>query len=185
MADESGSVTEENFKGTMEAIADTIDTLVIREDLIRVGMTLFEGTGTSRTLFDLNSSFDKSTIRNWLSSVVYRKGLTTDIADAFHYACETAFVKDKGGRNDAINYLVLLTDGKSNRDKAIKKAAFCTSKNVRIITVGIGPGIDVDLLNMTAYQPEYFLTTEYSQLNSTLPDIVTKSVSCSKGIITL
>jgi hypothetical protein len=53
---------------------------VIREDIIRVGVTLFEGTGTSRIIFDLNHSFDKSTIRQLLSDIVYKKGSTTDIA---------------------------------------------------------------------------------------------------------
>ncbi|XP_076076023.1 uncharacterized protein LOC143046845 [Mytilus galloprovincialis] len=180
VVDESGSVGEDNFRDTMAAIADTIDTLVIREDLIRVGMTLFEGTGTSRTLFDLNSSYNKSEIRSWLSSADYRKGATTDIADAFQFACEEMFLIVKGERRDAENYLVLLTDGKSDRNKAIDKAALCSSKNVRIITVGIGSGIDVDLLNTTAYQPDYFINTEYSELNTTLPELVTKSVYCSK-----
>ncbi|VDI38368.1 Hypothetical predicted protein [Mytilus galloprovincialis] len=182
VVDESGSVGEDNFRYTMAAIADTIDTLVVREDLIRVSMSLFEGTRTSRTLFDLNSSYNKSEIRSWLSSASadYRKGATTDIADAFQFACEEMFQIVKGERRNAENYLVLLTDGKSDRNKAIDKAAFCSSKNVRIITVGIGSGIDVDLLNTTAYQPDYFINTEYSKLNTTLPELVTKSVDCSK-----
>ncbi|XP_052071180.1 uncharacterized protein LOC127709616 [Mytilus californianus] len=180
VVDESGSVGEDNFRDTMDAIADTIDTLVIHEDLIRVGMTLFEGTGTSRTLFDLNSSYNKTEIRSWLLSAVYQKGTTTDIADAFQFACEEMFQMTKGERTNAQNYLVLLTDGKSDRNKAIDKAALCSSKNVRIITVGIGSGIDVDLLNTTAYQPDHFINTEYSELNTTLPELVTKSVDCSK-----
>ncbi|CAC5375019.1 unnamed protein product [Mytilus coruscus] len=180
VVDESGSVGEDNFIDTMDAIADTIDTLVIREDLIRVGMTLFEGTGTSRTLFVLNSSYNKSEIRSWLLSADYRKGATTDIADAFQFACEEMFQMTKGERTNAQNYLVLLTDGRSDQNKAIDKAALCSSKNVRIITVGIGSGIDVDLLNTTAYQPDYFINTEYSELNTTLPELVTKSVYCTK-----
>jgi hypothetical protein len=36
--DESGSVGEENFKQTVDALTNVIDNLVIREDIIRVGV---------------------------------------------------------------------------------------------------------------------------------------------------
>jgi Mg-chelatase subunit ChlD len=50
------------------------------------------------------------------------------------------FVSSKGDRLDAQNYLVLLTDGKSNYGSNPVKEAAATCKNagVRIITVGIG-----------------------------------------------
>ena len=179
--DESGSVGEENFKQTVDALTNVIDNLVIREDIIRVGVTLFEGTGTSRTIFDLNHSYDKSTIRQLLSDIVYKKGSTTDIADTLRYVCQDMFTNNKGDRTEAQNYLVLLTDGKSNKNKAINQAALCNSRNVRIISVGIGSGIDVDLLATVAYEPDYYINTEYSVLNTTLPTLVSTVVECSQG----
>ena len=154
---------------------------MIREDIIRVGVTLFEGTGTSRIIFDLNHSFDKSTIRQLLSDIVYKKGSTTDIADTLRYVCQDMFTNNKGDRTEAQNYLVLLTDGKSDNKKAINQAALCNSRNVRIISVGIGSGIDVDLLTTVAYEPDYYINTEYSVLNTTLPTLVSTVVECSQG----
>jgi hypothetical protein len=42
------------------------------------------------------------------------------------------FTNNKGDRTEAQNYLVLLTDGKSDNKKAINQAALCNSRNVRI-----------------------------------------------------
>jgi hypothetical protein len=47
VVDESGSVGQIHFDDTIKAISDTVDNLVIHKDLIHVGMTLFEGHGTS------------------------------------------------------------------------------------------------------------------------------------------
>jgi hypothetical protein len=91
------------------------------------------------------------------------------------------FTNNKGDRTEAQNYLVLLTDGKSDKKKAINQAALCNSRNVRIISVGIGSGIDVDLLTTVAYEPDYYINTEYNVLNTTLPTLVSTAVECSQG----
>jgi uncharacterized protein with von Willebrand factor type A (vWA) domain len=46
--------------------------------------------------------------------IVYKKGSTTDIADTLRYVCQDMFTNNKGDRTEAQNYLVLLTDGKSD-----------------------------------------------------------------------
>ena len=60
MIDESGSVGQDHFDDTMKALSKTVDKLAIGEDLIQVGMSLFGGTDTSRTRFDLNASYNKT-----------------------------------------------------------------------------------------------------------------------------
>lgn len=185
VVDESGSVGQKHFDDTVEAIIDTVNSLVIRDDLINVGMTLFEGHGTSRTILNIKDGYDKTRFKETLSKAVYKNGMYTDIADAFSYTCNQMFVTSQGDRSEAVNYLVLLTDGKSDSTKAVQQAELCSSKGVRIITVGIGSGIDVELLKKVAYKPEYFINTAYSELNTTLPTLVSLSVDCSAGIQSL
>jgi hypothetical protein len=46
------------------------------------------------------------------------------------------FVLGKGDRLKVKDYLILLTDGKSNRGNIMTGATKCTSRNVSIIAVG-------------------------------------------------
>ncbi|XP_052090897.1 uncharacterized protein LOC127727822 [Mytilus californianus] len=182
VVDESGSVGETNFKSTMTALSNTVDKLAIGEDLVRIGVTLFAGTGTSRSLLNLNSQYSNTAIKETFSSAVYKKGSYTDIADAFRYACEEMFVGNKGDRSDAQNYLVLLTDGKNNKGASpvVTKAAVCKNANIRIVTVGIGSGIDEQLLKDISYSlPNYYLHTIYDDLHKTLPQLVIQTLDCS------
>ncbi|VDI70196.1 Hypothetical predicted protein [Mytilus galloprovincialis] len=182
VVDESGSVGESNFKSTMTALSNTVDKLAVGEDLVRIGVTLFAGTGTSRSLLDLNTQYSSTAIKETFSSAVYKKGSYTDIADAFRYACEEMFVGNKGDRSDAQNYLVLLTDGKNNKgaNPVVTEAAACKNANIRIVTVGIGSGIDEQLLKDIAYSlPNYYLHTIYDDLHKTLPQLVIQTLDCS------
>jgi hypothetical protein len=182
VVDESGSVGQTHFDDTLRAISDTVDNLVIHKDLIHVGMTLFEGHGTSRTMLNLKDGFDKTAVKDVLIKTTYKDGKYTDIADAFNYVCNKMFVTGNGDRSNADNYLVLLTDGKSDINKAVNQAGLCSSNGVKIISVGIGSGVDVNLLTTVAYKPEFYINTDYSELNTTLPQLVTKSIDCSEGI---
>ena len=83
---------------------------------------------------------------------------------------------------DAQNYLVLLTDGKSNYGSNPVKEAAATCKNagVRIVTVGIGSGIDEPILKEVAYSlPNYYLHTVYDDLHKTLPQRNIEVMDCS------
>ena len=184
VVDESGSVGDVHFKKTMTALSNTVDKMAIGKNLVRVGVTFFAGTKTSRTLLQLNSQYDTPTIKKTFTDAIYKKGSHTDIADAFRYACEEVFVSHKGDRSDAQNYLVLLTDGKSNYGSNPVKvqAAACKNAGVRIVTVGIGSGIDEPLLKEVAYSlPNYYLHTVYDDLHKTLPQLVIETMDCSSG----
>jgi len=184
VVDESGSVGDVHFKKTMISLSNTVDKMAISKDLVRVGVTLFAGTGTSRTLLQLDSQYETLAIKKTFTDAIYKKGSHTDIADAFRYACEEMFVSSKGDRLDAQNYLVLLTDGKSNYGSNPVKEAAATCKNagVRIVTVGIGSGIDEPILKEVAYSlPNYYLHTVYDDLHKTLPQRNIEVMDCSSG----
>jgi hypothetical protein len=184
VVDESGSVGDVHFKKTMISLSNTVDKMAISKELVRVGVTLFAGTGTSRTLLQLDSQYETSAIKKTFTDAIYKKGSHTDIADAFHYACQEMFVSSKGDRADSQNYLVLLTDGKSNygSDPVKVQAEACKNAGVRIVTVGIGSGIDEQLLKDVAYSlPNYYLHTVYDDLHKTLPQRNIEVMDCSSG----
>jgi hypothetical protein len=180
--DESGSVGQDHFDDTMTALSKTVDKLAIGEDLIQVGMSLFGGTATSRTRFDLNSSYNKTELKTIVMGTSYDKKGFTNIGDALRYACEDMFVLGKGDRLKVKDYLILLTDGKSNRGNIMTGVTKCTSRNVSIIGVGIGDGIDEQELRSIVSKPEYYFNTTYTELNEALPELVTTSVDCSAGM---
>ena len=112
----------------------------------------------------------------------YDKKGFTNIGDALRYACEDMFVLGKGDRLKVKDYLILLTDGKSNRGNIMTGVTKCTSRNVSIIGVGIGDGIDEQELRSIVSKPEYYFNTTYTELNEALPELVTTSVDCSAGM---
>ncbi|VDI41391.1 Hypothetical predicted protein [Mytilus galloprovincialis] len=180
--DESGSVGEDHFRDSMNALVNAVEKLAIAENYVRVGVSLFAGAGTSRPLLQLNSEYDKEAVKQVLSEAVYQKGSYTEIGDAFQYVCDDMFIQGKGDRSDAQNYLILLTDGKSNSgaDPVRVQAAACKTKGIRIATVGIGSNTDEDLLKEVAYSmPNYYLSTDYDKLPETLPNLVIQTMDCS------
>ena len=175
MIDESGSVGQSSFDSTLESLAKTVDQLAIRDDLIHVGMGLFKSS--SRTRFDLNYSYNKGTIKSRIRGTKFGAG-GTNIGRAVRYACEDMFVPSKGDRPTAQNVLVLLTDGQSSEDKQ-SALAVCKSKDVKIIAVGIGTGINGQQLRGLVSKPKYFFTTTYQAIETKLRELVSQSVDCS------
>lgn len=142
-------------------------------------MSIFGGTGTSRTGFNLDTSYNKATIRQNLLQTSYNKEGYTDIGDALRYGCEEMF--KQGDRSEAGDYVVLLTDGQSNRGNTQNGVQTCRSKGVTIIAVGIGDGISRTELLSTVSNEKHFINTTYMELHQSLPDIVTKTINCSAG----
>ncbi|CAG2225442.1 unnamed protein product [Mytilus edulis] len=159
VVDESGSVGSDNFAKTRASIVDTIRHLDIRNDFIRIGVMTFDDN--SRTVFNLNNyPGDPNSMVNRVMSMPYSSG-GTDIADALSHACSNMFTSFNGDRSNATNYLVLLTDGQS---RAQQEAGRCKAGGTKIISVGIGDSIDEQVLRNLAYNYDYYLSTNYSDI---------------------
>ncbi|CAG2196997.1 unnamed protein product [Mytilus edulis] len=114
------------------------------------------------------------------------KKVHSEIDDAIKCVCDNMFVKNKGDRSDAQNYLVLLSTSKSNSgaDPVKVQAAACKTKGIRIATVGIGSNTDEDLLKEVAYSmPNYYLSTDYDELPETLPNLVIQMMDYSTDFV--
>ncbi|VDI68326.1 Hypothetical predicted protein, partial [Mytilus galloprovincialis] len=173
VVDESGSVGSDNFAKTRASIVDTIRHLDIRNDFVRIGVMTFDDN--SRTVFNLNNyPGDPNSMVNRVMSMPYSSG-GTDIADALSHACSYMFTSFNGDRSNATNYLVLLTDGQS---RAQQEADRCEAGGTKIISVGIGDSIDEQVLRNLAYNYDYYLSTNYSDIAGFLPKLVTTAVNC-------
>ncbi|XP_063420571.1 fibroblast growth factor receptor-like [Mytilus trossulus] len=169
VVDESGSVGSSNFRVTMEYLANGVNRLPIRYDLLRVGMALFQGS--VKTRFQLDHSFDKSVITNTILETVFGIGDSTDIDGAIGYACGDMFELEKGDRKHAQNILVLITDGQSSsaNNPGLQK---CKRKNITIIGIGIGSSVNEKQLRSLVSKPEYYFDTTYDNLEKTLPKLI-------------
>ncbi|CAC5409551.1 unnamed protein product [Mytilus coruscus] len=181
VVDESGSVGDDNFRVTMEYLANAVDRLPVRHDLIRIGLAVF--SGSTRYIFNLDDGSTKEIITDAILKTYYGSGGKTDIDGALGDACEDMFQRKNGNRPQTAtqHILVLMTDGQSSKsDKpGLSK---CNSKNVTIIGIGIGSNIDEDQLRSLVSKPEYYFDTTYDYLDTTLPKLL-KTVTdfCSPG----
>lgn len=184
--DESGSVGQNHFDDTMNALSNSVDNLAIGENEIRVGFVLFHATGSSRRLAELSYSYDKTAIKAILTNAVYAAGNDTDVGDALAFTCGAEmFDASKGDRSSAQNYLVLLTDGITDATVAKNSGDFCRSNGIILIAVGIGGTttghlVLKDLVQYNTY-PDHYLNTTYNELGTTLPSLVTNVVNCSSS----
>ncbi|XP_076076027.1 uncharacterized protein LOC143046851 [Mytilus galloprovincialis] len=180
--DESGNVNQDVFTVSLEAISEATGKLAIGENLIHVGMSMFGGTGTSRTSFDLDTSFERKTVLQSIRETSFNKKENTDIGDALRYVCENMFVSSKGDRGDVKNYVVLMTDGQSNRGSTQTGVNTCRNNGVTIIAVGIGDGISRTELLSVVQDPNHFINTTYENLHSSLEEIIIQSIKCSADV---
>lgn len=99
----------------------------------------------------------------------------TDIGNALYHACHVLFQQSYGDRPNAQNYIVLLTDGQSSAQYA---ADDCKARGIKIITVGIGDGIDELALRNISYTSNYYVSINYTDIARFLPRVVTTAVNC-------
>ncbi|CAC5368231.1 unnamed protein product [Mytilus coruscus] len=170
VVDESGSVGNDDFRVTMEYLANAVSRLPVRYDLLRIGLALFGGS--ARKSFNLDDGFTKQIITDAILKTNYGGGFT-DIDGALGYTCEDMFQLKNGNRPpaQAQKILVLITDGRSSKSDKTGLSK-CTRKNVTIIGIGIGSNIDESQLKSLVSKPEYYFDTTYDNLDTTLPKLL-------------
>lgn len=102
--------------------------------------------------FNLNSY---NTTEQTLNAVNFRyTGDSTNMADALRVICQNMFTPENGDRPEAINIIILMTDGKSNDpDSTLRQALNCRAKGIHIAAMGIGEDVDVNELSRIVTEP--------------------------------
>lgn len=147
-------------------------------------MALAKYGSNARVEFYLNDYFTASAVNQRISSIQYSGG-STKLAEGISLVQSSIFQAARGDRDDAPDFLVIITDGKSD-DIAPAVIAANSIKNdrVTIIMVGVGPDLSMEELRMLATDPSMVLNVNsYSDLVS-IPGYVDRLVRnmCPSGL---
>ncbi|KAH9491828.1 Cartilage matrix protein [Bulinus truncatus] len=178
--DSSGSIGSSNFQIVRSFVETLVVSLLSSSRDIRVGLILFD----QRVEFDfgLNTYSTIEKIREAIQGMKYLgSGTRTDLA--LNYISDNnLFSEEAGGRPDAPDIVVIMTDGQSNHPSATKLAAEKLKKTgVKTMAVGITDSVDKEELEILASSPDYvLLVDDFSLLLNFLLPLVTKTCEAIK-----
>lgn len=144
----------------------------------RVGIVEFDSDAEMIHPLDTNAGAVSTAIAN------IQVGGGTSIDGALRVSAEYL---QNNRRSEAIGFIVLVSDGGSDLDTAVQMAQVAARAGINIITVGLGDGVDEDLLRQIAAvdddgQPRYYFSPDPASLQSIYGEIaqeVTESVLAS------
>lgn len=171
LVDASGSVGSTNFMKQLDYIISVTGNLNVAPDGVRVGLVTF--SDDAHLQFNLDAHMDKNILMMALGFVPYQSGSTyTD--EGLKYVRENSFLTQNGGRDDAQNVVIVMTDGQSTEPALTKSEARALRKNgTIIISVGIGAGVDkTELENIASGSNYSIMAQDFNSLDQTL-DLIT------------
>ena len=150
--DTSGSISSEEYEVAKNFMADLVSGFNIGENNVRVGLVLF-GSGVY-PIFDLDDSFDKAVISNWIRGAPDYGG-STATGDGILFAANTGFTEASGARpsNLAIPHIgIVLTDGHSTQgdEYLVNASTVARDLSIELFALGIDDGIDENELLVIA-----------------------------------
>ncbi|XP_059162383.1 uncharacterized protein LOC131945272 [Physella acuta] len=177
LLDASTSIGKTNWANQVKFAAGVTENFNVGKDDVRFGTVIFNRNATK--IFDLNKYFDHESLSKALLGIKYpnNQGTYTHLGLQF-ITDDKMFSTASGGRDDANNILMVMTDGQSVKPKETAKAAEALkAQGTTVIAVGIGPDPSKTELNAIASKPEYvFLSEGYSMLEYIKRDLV--SLTC-------
>ena len=172
LMDASGSVGTTNFEKQKNFVADFANTFDISPNNVQIGVVTF--ASEPKNEFNLNTFQTKLEVVNAISEIgSIRRRTRTDLALA--YVRENSFTADAGDRVDAVNVLVILTDGKSNQPELTKEEADKIHETgAKVFAIGIGGGVDQTELSNIATDDKYVFRIDNFDAFDTLQDVLKK-----------
>lgn len=150
LLDTSVSIYEQDFTKELRFVKQLLDPLTIDDNGIQVSVSTFGSeTVTHIYLDDFNNKGD---LMNAIDDIKYRGGQTkTDVAIA--HARDVVFRAENGYRKGAERLIVVVTDGLStNNTRTVQEAELCRDLGIKMISVGVGHGVNVSELQSIASQ---------------------------------
>ncbi len=103
-------------------------------------------------------------------------GGTTNTAAAIRAARNEMFIRSKGDRDNAVNVLIMITDGKSNNmDDTLSEAVATRKAGIHIVTIGVGSSVGEFELNSLASDPDsrnMYRIRDFNALVGILDDVL-------------
>ncbi|GAB1600458.1 hypothetical protein Ahia01_000323800 [Argonauta hians] len=149
--DDSGSVGLSNFGIVKQFVGDIVKKLNIGSQNVRVGAITF--SSRVKNQFNLNKYHDLNSLVQGINKIKFGKGYTfTNLA--LDYVREKSFTPSNGDRNNVINIVIVVTDGRSTqKTKTIEAASRLHKTNTVVFVIGVGSRLDAVELNSIASKP--------------------------------
>lgn len=150
--DGSTTITAENFHAYKDFMNKILTNFQISEDETRVSVVQY--ASVVREEFPLNQYFSRQELEVAINNIQWLTGNTaTD--DAINYLVDHTFDREKGGRPEIPDLVIILTDGKAQNHTAVERAAQSLQKTGAVVySVGIGNQPSLDELQDIASDPD-------------------------------
>ena len=180
--DDSGSVGKENFQKIKKFTIESIRSLKIAKNHVRVAAISYSTTAVVN--FYLSRYNDHWSLDNAIRSIRYRRGGTNT-----HLALrlvQSVFSKRYGDRPDAQNIAIVITDGVSHRPSlTVLEANKLQKAGVTMFSIGVGRRLKQSELRAMASKPtaqHIFNVNNFDALDSIAKKITTKTCKVGKYI---
>ena len=173
--DSSGSIRDnnpssgnpDNYALQLDFLANVVASFPIGPDNTRVATIVFsEEVILEFPLNRYNSIFE---VQEAIRNVPYL-GQTTNTPEAFRQAYIQCFNASNGDRDDADNVIIIVTDGVpfpyERRNPALIAARRLKDNGIKITTIGVTGSVDENFLRGISSGDNYFLVTDFDQLQS-------------------
>uniref|UniRef100_A0ACB8FUU2 Uncharacterized protein n=1 Tax=Sphaerodactylus townsendi TaxID=933632 RepID=A0ACB8FUU2_9SAUR len=179
LVDGSGSITESNFIMMKTFMKNIVDSFIIAQDKIRIGVVQFSKNPQKE--FYLNEFYSGTDIKLKIESMVQLNS-TTFTGEALRFV-KSIFKPANGGRKnqEVSQSLIVMTDGKS-RDSVNEAAIALRNYGIRIFTVGIGKNIaeSLELDQIAGRSDRVFRVNNFNELK-TIEKRIIKEI-CEPGV---
>ncbi|CAD5114775.1 DgyrCDS3819 [Dimorphilus gyrociliatus] len=156
LIDASGSL-EETFEWQMKLVRKITMGLNFSSGRTRVGALTFDNQVVREQLFPMNKYTSLKEVLNAIAFTQRKQRRGTHTASALQYMHSQMFNNPSAGDRGGIdNIAIVITDGRSNinRGSTIREASNAKSKRIRLMTVGVGNGVDTKELSDMATNPD-------------------------------
>ncbi|XP_059167598.1 collagen alpha-6(VI) chain-like [Physella acuta] len=188
--DASGSIGSTNFKRQLSFVSNLAASFTLGPNDVRVGEVVF--SNSAQKWFHLKDYTDPVALYKAILDTPYTAGATYTDKALNLVADSNMFGTANGGRVNAPDVLVVITDGQSNNPTATAQAAASLrGQGVLIFVVGVGStffGLNLfqedannELLKLASSPDHVFFSNTYEVLDSVLYQLVQRTCRASGG----
>jgi len=162
--DRSGSIGDSNFDLEKAFMKNVVGNYEVNANKVQAALISFDNA--AKVEFLLTDHLSNSEVYAAVDAVSFTGG-GTNYHEALQHVLGDIFASGKGSRSTAIKVVVFATDGQDNYDPqiGINDADAIRAAGLRVIVVGIGDGVNKDVLLRIAGNPEnYFPAADFNEL---------------------
>ncbi|KAH9505509.1 hypothetical protein Btru_057475 [Bulinus truncatus] len=184
VVDASSSVGTVNFKKQLYFVAHTVSYFQVGPDYLRVGLASFSTEAVA--WFNLKDYTDNATLLKAIKEVPYDDGGLAYTHRALRLVTNNMFKNDFGGRDNAPDIVIVITDGLSSQPFTTAAEARCLrAAGATVYAVGITSSVqDLELLLMASRPENVFKATDFDTVFNVSNELVF-SICKDYGVTTL